>query len=493
MKNIHEKLKQFACFCYGKKGKQDLLEGLINEEGMMSFLKWVFLILCFSVFLISQVSEAQVNVETIIHGTNPVDETEKVSLIRLGSFKPEVLSVNLPLDFGDELSCNEDNIAVVLKWATEEEGGSEFTLSAPFRVVLVPTDSGNGCAVSLQGGTVDVLADGETEIHSGEITLGSEYTMYRLKVQARHPRREIEREAFVYEGKISVRRPGIDRLPLQAGKKVKLRKKPVFRAVNIQRVDINRTAKTYAKVDISRTNLTGNEKKSALSRFTKIYETVLSRPDQASPRVKLAVARMNVNIRVPSTITYLNQATAIAKADTKQESNITFVKGLVYYQLGNKEAARLEIGKARRVNPEITKDKIRQIYKINPAILRHVVLPRPEALNPPAGFRTIEDRKIHVVSHVAPKTASPGQTVVIEVAVTAGGKPLAGAVVTLGTGGGVFHGSATPTNITGHTNSNGIYKARWHCRPCARGYGIEIEVKKSGFTPASIHTEVDIH
>ena len=122
----------------------------------MSFLKRVFLIISISVFSLSQVSEAQVNVETIIHGTNPVDETEKVSLIRLGSFEPEVLSVNLPLDFGDELSCNKDNIAVVLKWATEEEGGSEFTLSAPFRVVLVPTDSGNGCAVSLQGGTVDV-------------------------------------------------------------------------------------------------------------------------------------------------------------------------------------------------------------------------------------------------------------------------------------------------------------------------------------------------
>ena len=322
---------------------------------------------------------AQVSVLTIVDGEASVERSDKVALTPLGAFKREPLQAGLDLAFGDELSSVAVGVVVVLMCA-EVEGESEFTLPSPFRVVLIPTTSGQGCALSLQGGAADVVAGTDTEIRSGEVTLGSQRTQYGVAVSRSDDR--MAREAYVFEG--AVRVSGRDRRPVSVmeGHRLTLSRAFAARPVALERKDIRRAAHLYAKVDASRTKLQGDAWRRSYRELMAIHTEVLSQPDKIEPRVNLAVARLNLNVKAPSTAQYLTQAQTMNTANTALLARTAMVKGMVYQELGKTDAAQMEFRAAASIDPQVSKENVGQAYKINPRLIQRIQVPVYEMRTP---------------------------------------------------------------------------------------------------------------
>lgn len=322
---------------------------------------------------------AQVSVLTIVDGETSVERSDKVTLTPLGAFEDEPLQSGLDLAFGDELSSTATGMAVVLMCA-EVDGESEFTLPSPFRVVLIPTTSGQGCALSLQGGAADVVAGTDTEIRSGEVTLGSQRTQYGVVVSRRDDR--MAREAYVFEG--AVRISGGEQRPvsLKAGHRLVLSRAFAARPVALERKDIRRAAHLYAKVDASRTKLRGQAWQQSYRELMAIHAAVLSQPDEVEPRLNLAVARLNLNVKAPSTVQYLSQAQTMNTANTALLARTAMVKGMVYQELGKTDAAQLEFRAAASIDPQVSKENVGQAYKINPRLIQRIQVPAYEMRAP---------------------------------------------------------------------------------------------------------------
>ena len=314
----------------------------------------------------------QVSVLTIVDGETSVERSDKVALTPLGAFQREPLESGLDLAFGDELSSTATGMAVVLMCA-EVDGESEFTLPSPFRVVLIPTTSGQGCALSLQGGAADVVAGTDTEIRSGEVTLGSQRTQYGVVVSRSDNR--MAREAYVFEG--AVRVSGGEQRPvrLKAGHRLALSRAYTARPVALERKDIRRAAHLYAKVDASRTKLKGQAWKQSYRELTALHTAVLSQPDKVEPRVNLAVARLNLDVKAPSTVQYLIQAQTMNTANTALLARTAMVKGMVYQELGKTDAAQMEFRVAASIDPQVSKEKVADVYKISPRLLQRIQVP----------------------------------------------------------------------------------------------------------------------
>ena len=351
-----------------------------NRQGMIR--PMLVALLCLPAVL-----SAQVTVLTITDGTDSVARSGKVTLTPLGSFDPERLAVDRSLNPGDELSSRADGIVVVLRCGDNLTTASEVTLSAPFRVVLMPPIPDGGCAVSLQGGTVDIVAGSPTEIQSGEVTLGSQRTQFGMAVSRSGSR--VNREAFVYEGRVSLKRPRQRTLRIGAGKKVAVTKSAEPRTMAIEKADIARAARLYARVDVSRSGLTGEQRKKSYRHLARMHSEVLKAPDKAKPKVDLALARMSFNVAAPSTIQYLAQAQKLTTPNSKALASATFIKGLAYQRLGDNTAATQAFTAARRMDPALNKDRIGQIYKVDPKVLQRIETPqlRPQA---PGGLQVVQ-------------------------------------------------------------------------------------------------------
>lgn len=325
------------------------------------------------------VALGQVSVLTIAEGETGVQRSERVALTQLGSFEREALSVGRDLAFGDELTSAAAGIAVVLL-CSETEGDAEITLSSPFRVVLMPTTSGRGCALNLPAGTADVLAGTDTEIHAGEVTLGSERTRYGISV--RRAAGNVEDDVYVFDGAVRVVRRKLAPVRLTAGKRMALKGAAPARMVKLHQKDFTRAARVYAKVDASRTQLTGEALQRSFRRLEAVHTNVLREPDNAEPRVQLAVARMNLNVKTPSTLHYLTQAQTLNKGDTALLANTAMIKGMVFQSLGDEEMAKKEYRAAKAIDPAVTREEVGQVHKINPLFLQRIQPPTIERLAP---------------------------------------------------------------------------------------------------------------
>ena len=311
---------------------------------------------------------AQISVITITDGSTSVTSTNKVALTPLGGFDPQDLAIDQQLSPGDELTSRSEEMAVVLRCGSDLATATEMTLSAPFRVALLPGDSDTSCAVSLQGGTVDIVAGSPTEIQAGEVTLGSERTQFGMTVSRSGSK--VNREAFVYEGRASLRRARRPEVRLSAGNKVAVSRSASLQPVSIQKADIVRAAWLYARADLSRSGLERDQWEKSFRDLAQAHAEVLEAPDKAEPKVALAVARMNLNVAVPSTIQYLSQAENLTSTNSKSLASATYLKGLAYQRLGESQAASHEFKQAQRVDPAIDEGRISQIYKIDPKVLQ---------------------------------------------------------------------------------------------------------------------------
>ena len=351
---------------------------------------FLMVVLFMSILFVSpKAHSAQAIVASITQGESGLDTSDEVLVLPFGSFQSQPLRVQAGLNLGDLVSCNVKNVFIVVRCSREAGGvGAEFTFSSPFRVAFIPADGAAACAVNLQGGTADVLTNEPTEIHSGdgEVVLGSKRTQYRFSILPSG--KKIVRDAFVFEGLVSISSSRSSPTRLKAGSKIRLAKgaKRVM-PEPLQARDINRSARVYAAVDISKTRYIGRKQQETYRRLIRQHEQVLAQPGLAKPRIDLALLRTNNQIKSPSTIQYLNQAAKLTVNDTKEQANISFLKGVTYLQLGKKVEAEQSIKETVRIDPGFTKDQFKKVYTIDQ--------------------KTIKDIKLHKVAPVTDRPAAP--------------------------------------------------------------------------------------
>lgn len=440
--------------------------------------------------LCSWQASAAIKVVAINQGLEPI--TSKTALVRyipLGGFDELPLAVStdespFTLNFGDEIRTARSDIIVEL----ECDDNATFSLESPFRVVLVPLSEEQGCAVSLQTGAVFVHTETPTEVTSGEVTLGSESTQYALKVWRSGGK--VKKEAMVYEGKINFRQADGKRRPLKALEKINFK---TTNPIKMVRADFVNGAKVYAKLDAGRSATDQRQRKKNFVAFTKLYTTVLAKPNKPEPKARLAVFRLNKGIKSPSTVRYLNKAIKQSNNNIKV-ANYTLLKSIAYRQTGKNDAAQLAIDQAKRVNPKINSIQLQNTYKIIPKLIKPITFQMIKPLPPSnLGFvnEAVTNPALKIRAAASPSKVPVGSRTRIRVKVGDKNGPVAGASILVSAGGGKFIASGK-TKLKGKTDGKGYFEGLWYCKPCAGGYQLSVEASKHGYKSTKSSLSVKI-
>lgn len=395
--------------------------------------------------------------------------------IALGSFDREALTLGMALDAGDELISSGGGVALELSCPN----GAIVKFSGPVRATVLPPSQTGDCAIALASGSLDILTDAPTTVQSGEVTLGSERTVYAVRVS--HVAQRPTRELLVYDGDVSIRSPQASE-QISAGHKVQTRGLAIERQP-INRADIDRAATVYANIDLLRARVAGTPIEDPAATSTTLrtsYANVFSAP--ANPAYQLDIAVQQVNLRIPNQALYhLRRADQHAPTENSSRAMIALTRSVAYHELGNREQATVQYEEAKRIDPQVIQQSRITAYKLNPRLIEPIQAHELPVTSP-----------MTMTAIAVPSTIRAGAATTIRVHIaSSGGVPMPDASIRVSAGGGAFGGNQG-TEVSGTTNARGDFMTTWTCAPCAPAYVLQIAAEKPGYQSATRELRVQI-
>ena len=395
-----------------------------------------------------------------------IDPASPVAITAIGGVERQRLVVRQALEIGDELVSANENAVVGLTCP----GGSDVKLHGRFRTVIMPGAPGQDCVLNLLAGSADVLTDQRTELTSGETLMGSQRTLYSMRVT--RDREAPQVECLVFEGEAEVQyRQAVPKLSLGASRKASIRAGQVARDVVSPR-DVQAASVVYSRADLARARALGVriENPDAFKEALRSgYAAVLATPTDPAPRI--ALAELQTSARISRQALYhLDKAEKLEPARIDQKAAIAATKMTLYKRIGREQDAAVEAEKLRKLDPE----KYRKIQRDEPPNIdrstRQVNQPPGAALSGMVITATAEPEVVR---------RDQSTTLVVKVA-TRDGQPIAGAKVMLTAGGGLFPRTGQPRD-EGVTDASGFVRAQWLCKECAPAYQISVGVTATDF------------
>ncbi len=142
---------------------------------------------------------AQVEVSAIGLDLEPISATEEIRHFRYEEgVELASLEVAAELAVGDLLTALVDELFLELTCPE----GSLLRFTGRFMVQINPILEGEDCAVDFMDGALDVLTDGETEVCTGGVCLGTGGTRYGLRLD--RAERAATRRVVVFDGGVAV-------------------------------------------------------------------------------------------------------------------------------------------------------------------------------------------------------------------------------------------------------------------------------------------------
>jgi hypothetical protein len=378
---------------------------------------------------------------------------------------------------GDALTGSGDGAAMELSCPN----GSNLRFTSPFFAVVLPQSEGQDCAIQLGQGGVDMLTDTSTNVQTpGEVTMGSEHTIYGVRVF----RENFRREAMVYDGAVRV----WTRTTQGSGRVFPAGAKAVIEGVAGSTVsrkeiidsDIQSAATLHAHIDVIKARAAGSTIENLDETYANLkssYVKVLTAP--ADPQLRLEIAVQQVNLRIPTEALYhLKRAEGRTPQGDHERAMIALTRSIAYQQLGNQEEATRHYEKATKLDPKVLQQPSVQLYKLDPNLIKQIQ-PHHVQINPPT---------IVVNAVASPHAVPPGGPSRILVRVTSPqDTPIPDAEIRLVADGGAFRETGG-TAVTGKTDATGQFVATWSCQPCAPEYVLHIEATNPGYP--STHTQL---
>lgn len=297
------KYEQRTCWSNGSV-RIDCKEGLSFIPRIYSLFasrcgKLVIIVLTlFFIHILSTNIGAEVTISAIVEDSTirKLPHTGDVRCIRYADFKQEKIYVDMTLKDYDELVSLSGGITVELRGPHN----SRLTFSGQFRVLVMPLD-GQDCAINVLSGDADVLTDQRTTISSAGTMLSSERTQYGIQVS--RTKEGPTQELFVYDGKVRVQSPTFKR-SLVPGQKLIISGAEPSRPVKIESKDIQKTANVYARVDAAKAQIPATAEITPIGLYRELqplYTNILSDPENANSRLKLATQQLNYGLAMDAT------------------------------------------------------------------------------------------------------------------------------------------------------------------------------------------------
>ncbi len=481
--------------------------------------------------------------------------TSTISLTPIGTVERQAAKLGQALEIGDELVNTAADAVVELACP----GGSEVKLHGQFRAVIMPGAEGQDCAFNLLAGAADVLTDKPTQLESGEAIMGSKRTQYSMRVSRSSDAANVE--CLVFEGEAEVRsKRGRWTRDLTSSSKALWSNGRMAGNVNpVSQRDIEAASAVYARTDVARLRTRGIEvvdPQTLRTNLAKSYAAVLARPNEAQPRIELAVLQADSRI-TKQALYHLTKAEKLEPARAEEKVAIAATKFVAYKQIGQEQEAAVESEKVRKLDPA-TYERLR---KLDPAVLKPGAISptaqQPRTADPAtqqlrtdpslqrsrtadstvqktaaadlavqpsrtaAASVTRETRTSTAVSATTqqaaqtPSLRSPARTrlAIAPIVVKALSRPSTVAagewttiVVTAVTqdgqpvpgatvtvsAGGGAFRESRSTQVGGVTDARGFFQTSWMCQPCAPAYGIGVEISKDGLAAGKADVTVKI-
>jgi hypothetical protein len=411
-----------------------------------------------------------------------IDPASPVAMTAIGGVERQRLVVRQALEIGDELMSANENAVVGLTCP----GGSDVKLHGRFRTVIMPGAPGQDCVLNLLAGSADVLTDQRTELTSGETLMGSQRTLYSMRVT--RDREAPQVECLVFEGEAEVQyRQAVAKLSLGASGKASIRAGQVARDVVSPR-DVQAASVVYSRADLARARALGAriENPDAFKEALRSgYAAVLANPTDPAPRI--ALAELQTSARISRQALYhLDKAERLEPSRIDQKAAIAATKMTLYKRIGREQDAAVEAEKLRKLDPEkykkIQRDEPlnidRSTRQVNQPPVSESIVSRDR---PAAASRGAALRGMVITATAEPAVVRRDQSTTLVVKVAAsGGQPIAGATVMLTAGGGLFPRTGQPRD-EGVTDASGFFRAQWLCKECAPAYQISVGVTATDF------------
>lgn len=411
-------------------------------------------------------------VVSIVRGLEELDQTREATLIPLASFEEEPLERCAELELGDELRCASGEVTVEVRCP----GGSVMTLSERFRVALAPSEEGQDCKVDLKSGTAQAASTEPTGIESGPVGAGALRTQYEVRAERVEgsPRQTVT----VFDGEVQVRARNLREVAtVAAGKKI-LHQGMEWERAELAVDDVRRAANVLARTATARakrSETVEDEPRAVYGRFVDLYQKTLIRPDDPTARLDLANAQLRYEL--PDQALYqLRKAEAAEPAEPDLAARVAITRSVAHARLGQENEAETYKQKALRIDPRV----LERIDSQHKELLQPTPQVRPEVIERPT-YTPTTARELQIEA----RPVVDGPRARLEIRITdAAGDPVSGATVEIRAGGGTF-ASSGGTRVRGTTDSEGRFRTKWSCSPCAPAYVLELKATREGYREAT--------
>ncbi len=230
---------------------------------------------------------AQVTVTALGVGLDPIESTSDVRLQHVDFTETESLEIGAELEVGELLTSLGEGLFVELSCPE----GSKLHFTGTFQVLINPPGEDVDCAVRLDAGKLDVLTDTDTEVESGEVTLGSEGTRYAVRLDEASGKLE---RVLVFEGEVTVETP--ERTGrIATGRTLSFENQGTGpREAAVTKAEIDRWAHLYARFNAIQAKAGGADPD--IAELTRLHAKVLKRPQSRRPRTQLADAQASYQL-----------------------------------------------------------------------------------------------------------------------------------------------------------------------------------------------------
>lgn len=418
-------------------------------------------------------------VVSIVQGLEELDETREVTLVPLASFDEEPLTRCAELELGDELRCESGEVTVEVRCP----GGSVMTLSERFRVALAPAEEDQDCKVDLKSGTAQAASTEPTGIESGPVGAGALRTQY--EVRAERVRGSPRQTVTVFDGEVQVRARNLREVAqVSAGRKI-LHQGMEWERAELAVDDVRRAANVLARTATARakkSETAEDEPRAVYGRFVDLYQKTLIRPDDPSARLDLATAQLRYELS-DQALYQLRKAETAETAEPDLAARVAITQSMAHAQLGQESEAETYKQKALRIDPRV----LERIDVQREELLQPTPQIRPEAVERPT-YTPTADRELRIEAR--PVVDGPRAQLEIRIE-DAAGEPVSGATVEIRAGGGTFAASGG-TRVRGTTDSEGRFRTKWSCSPCAPAYVLELKATRDGYREATGQVRIDL-
>ncbi len=267
---------------------------------------------------------AEVEVSGLGRDVEPLATTDLVRHFRFEEgVEVEQLELGQGLAVGDLLTSLDDDLFLELACAD----GSLLRFTERFLVQINPVAEGVDCAVDFLDGKVDVLTDGETEVCSAGVCLGTGGTRFAVRLDRGSDR--ADRRVLVFEGGVTATEPGSQPAEVAAGQELIIRRRqaaaPEFERRRIDEEQIERWAGLYARFDVIKARAAGVELPperlaAAREQFKTLHAAVLRQPDAAEARTRLA--EVQLAYRVDREALYNVKRSGVASSETLRQIEV---------------------------------------------------------------------------------------------------------------------------------------------------------------------------